>query len=314
MQSVFGVDEALWTELGLGDLPETWADLFAFLRRWPEIQAAHPDLRLLMESGSNEGFRGWVLDRMIEDYEFYRTHLDEPAGYDTEVFRSLLAEFESIDFDALFANEGTASSRGMLTFYYEPTAQKNGLFSGFGSPIPLRVVEGAPVYAPMTVYFIAINPYSQNIDAAKALVDFAAQNLDPLVRIELMPGENAPVRVDGYEESLAQYEAAAAAAQSALDACEDPAERVLLEQSLAEAQAALEDYREDDGWLASEESIAGYRAVAEHILINYRDALYSAEAGILADAKQRYLDGGLPADQLIAELERRYVMREREAG
>ena len=32
MQSVFGVDEALWTELGLGDLPETWADLFAFLR------------------------------------------------------------------------------------------------------------------------------------------------------------------------------------------------------------------------------------------------------------------------------------------
>ena len=87
-----------------------------------------------------------------------------------------------------------------------------------------------------------------------------------------------------------------------------------LEQSLAEAQAALEDYREDGGWLASEESIAGYRAVAEHILINYRDALYSAEAGILADAKQRYLDGDLPADQLIAELERRYVMREREEG
>ena len=314
MQSVFGVDEALWTELGLGDLPETWADLFAFLRRWPEIQAAHPDLRLLMESGFNEGFRGGVLARMIEDYEFYRTHLDEPVGYDTEVFRSLLAEFESIDFDALFANEGTASSRGMLTFYCAPTAQRNGLFSGFGSPIPLRVVEGAPVYAPMTVYFIAINPYSQNIDAAKALVDFAAQNLDPLVRIELMPGENAPVRVDGYEESLAQYEAAAAAAQSALDACEDPAERVLLEQSFAEAQAALEDYREDGGWLASEESIAGYRAVAEHILINYRDALYSAEAGILADAKQRYLDGDLPADQLIAELERRYVMREREEG
>ena len=314
VQLVPGVDEALWTELGLGDLPETWADLFAFLRRWPEIQAAHPDLRLLMESGSNEGFRGWVLDRMIEDYEFYRTHLDEPAGYDTEVFRSLLAEFESIDFDALFANEGTASSCGMLTFYCAPTAQKNGLFSSFGSPIPLRVMEGAPVYAPMTVYFIAINPYSQNIDAAKALVEFAAQHLDPLVRIELMPGENAPVRVDGYEESLAQYEAAAAAAQSALDACEDPAERVLLEQSLAEAQAALEDYREDGGWLANEESIAGYRAVAEHILIYYRDALYSAEAGILADAKQRYLDGDLPADQLIAELERRYVMREREAG
>lgn len=68
----------------------------------------------------------------------------------------------------------------------------------------------------------------------------------------------------------------------------------------------------EDSWIASESSIAQYRAVAEHIYVYSLDSIDISNAASLGDVINRYLSGELPAESLIGELERRYVMRAQE--
>ena len=178
------------------------------------------------------------------------------------------------------------------------------------TPLALKVSEGAQSYMATTLNVVAINPYSKNIEAAKAFVDYCAENLDPLARVELMPDENAPLRPDNYDRTLESQKENVAEAQRLLDACENEVDRQPLEESLASKQSILEMF--EDSWIASESSIAQYRAVAEHIYVYSLDSIDISNAASLGDVINRYLSGGLPADSLIGELERRYVMRTQE--
>lgn len=311
-QPMIGIDEQLWADLGLGELPNTWEDMLSFLEQWPALQRQHPEVRLFIEDTvAAENIGNWILSRLISDYECYRQGEGDSIGYDTEILRNLLSKYQAIDFDRLLADQSTASVQGLLMADYCATAQGN-YFEGLRG-LPLRVEENAPLYLSTMLDIIALNPYSENQDAGLALIEYVAEHLSPIVQTELMPNVNAPIRSESYSQNREALSEQVAIAQSNLDACEDEAARVQLEQQLAQAQANLNDY-DLNAWDVSPESIAEYRAIAEHIYVCYIDNIDVAEEQAFSDTCARFLDGNLSMDQFIAELERRYVMRSMENG
>ena len=125
--------------------------------------------------------------------------------------------------------------------------------------------------------------------------DFLAtlvSSMDGVLKLQLAPG-GAPLARADYEARLAAYDERLAAlraqgeeAQAAYIACE----------------AEREQYASSGGWLASEASLARYRAFAENIVPARDLGLASGEAAWYARVQQ-YLDGAITADAFVAELE-----------
>ena len=311
-QSMFGVNIELWDTMELGDFPKTWEDMLSFLKRWPEIQSEYPEVRLFIEDYiTSENIDTWILSMIISDYECYRQGTGDTIGYNTETFRNLLSQYLSIDFDNLLANQGTAPVGGLLTPDYYATIQVDAWEGIHG--LPLRIDNNAPTYMPTTLSIIAINPYTQNLDAAISFVEYVAQNMNPIMKTELMPNVNMPIRYDNYQQDIEFLSEKVITAQDNLSACEDASERILLEQQLEDAQSALDEY-ELNGWRASEDSISEYRKIAEHIYVLFRDNIDLAERQSFNQVCARFAEGNLPMEQFINELERRYIMRSIEQG
>ena len=308
-QPMYGVNRALWNELNLGELPQTWEDFLALIQRWPEIQKEHPSAVLFSDGYTTARNRGMVLNMMLEDYERYRQGEDGMVGYDTEIFRNLLKQFQAVDFNAALDGQLASADQELITMHYYPDARDS--MSDF-DPLPLRVAKDAPTYMRITMTAIAINPYSKNIDAAKQLVDFYAQNIAPLERVELMPGENDPIRKENYEEELAYRRQCLEEAQQQLAACENEVDRQPLEEHVKLMQQLVTDC--ENSWDADEASIAKYRAVAQHIYVQYIDSLDLTDSGAIYQSMERYLNGELPEASFIGDLERRYVMRTQEGA
>ena len=314
-QPMYGVNRALWDELNLGELPQTWEDFLALIQRWPEIQKDHPSAVLFSGGYTTARNRGMVLNMMLEDYERYRQGEDGTVGYDTEIFRNLLKQFQAVDFNAALDGQSASgdpelvADQELITMSYYPDARDS--MSDL-DPMPLRVAKDAPTYMRITITAIAINPYSKNIDAAKHLVDFYAQNIAPLERIELMPGENDPIRKENYEEDLAYRRQCLEEAQQQLAACENEVDRQPLDERVKQMQQLVTSC--ENSWEADEASIAKYRAVAQHIYVQYIDSLDLTDSGAIYQSMERYLSGELPEDSFIGDLERRYVMRTQEGA
>lgn len=314
-QPMYGVNRALWDELNLGELPQTWEDFLALIQRWPEIQKEHPSTVLFSGGYTTARNRGMVLNMMLEDYERYRQGEDGTVGYDTEIFRNLLKQFQAVDFNAALDGQSASgdpelvADQELITMSYYPDARDS--MSDL-DPMPLRVAKDAPTYMRITMTAIAINPYSKNIDAAKQLVDFYAQSIAPLERIELMPGENDPIRKENYEEELAYRRQCLEEAQQQLAACENEVDRQPLEERVKQMQQLVTDC--ENSWDADEASIAKYRAVAQHIYVQYIDSLDLTDSDAIYQSMERYLNGELPEASFIGDLERRYVMRTQEGA
>ena len=309
VQPMLGVNAALWEELELGALPQTWEDLFSLIQNWPEVLKKDKFVSLFASDCVGDDARRAVFELLLRDYEHYRQGESNSVGYDTEIFRNLLRMFQSIDFDAAFEPQLMSANKQLLTLYYEPSAADA---SGEMSPLPLRVSQDAPMYMTTGLTVVVINPYSAHIDAAKQFVDYCAQNIAPIYRIELMPDENAPIRDENYDRQLAYYQNLVSDAQTRLDACTEDVERQPLEEALQSAQQMLTAC--ENSWLADEASIARYRSAAEHIYVQYIDSLDLTETVSVYQAAQRYLSGELPEDSFIGELERKYVMRTQEGA
>lgn len=306
-QPMLGIDMAVWNEMNLGNAPTTWDEMFDLIERWPEILKDHRFVSLFDPELINDDARYVLFRRMLNDYEYYRRDQSEPTGYNTEIFRHLLDRFSAIDFREVFKPQLASANQTLMISDLSPSART---VDEEMTPLALKVSEGAQSYMATTLNVVAINPYSKNIEAAKAFVDYCAENLDPLARVELMPDENAPLRPDNYDRTLESRKEIVAEAQRLLDACENEVDRQPLEESLASKQSILEMF--EDSWIASESSIAQYRAVAEHIYVYSLDSIDISNAASLGDVINRYLSGELPAESLIGELERRYVMRAQE--
>lgn len=315
--SMYGVNLELWESHSLGELPQTWLELAQLFGNWPELSRANPDLTLFstedlegMGYASADGLRTLLLAGIVNKYEYYRQDQAEFMGYDTPLFREMMAAYEAVDFDALYESIVSGGESALLTPDYSTDLLSWNFNDAAFSPLKLTMNRGETYRMPAGVEVIVVNPYSENKEAAMEYLHFVIEQIDDVERAKMIPALNEPLRPEGHEEQVAamQEEIDFLTEQAANG--EGDAQAAAVAQ-IAQAQADLERYQEND-WLVPEHALSEYRALSESMFIEYAAELNQQEQENVYELRVRYMSGELPLDQFIQQLDRRVTMRDRE--
>ena len=274
----------MWESHSLGELPQTWLELAQLFGKWPELSHANPDLTLFstedlegMGYASADGLRTLLLAGIVNKYEYYRQDQAEFMGYDTTLFREMMAAYEAIDFDALYESIVSGGESALLTPSYRADLLTWDFNDAAFSPLKLTMNQGEAYQMPAGIEVIVVNPYSENKESAMEYLHFVIEQIDDVERAKMIPALNEPLRPEGYEEQVA-------AMQEEIDFLTEQAAngeggaQAAAEAQLAQAQADLERYQED-GWLNSRtraERVPGAERIDVH---RVRHRTQSAGAG-----------------------------------
>ena len=305
-QPLFGVNLTAWDADIFGPLPQSWMELLDFLERWPKLRQSCPDLQLMTDIDGPEHLQGLLLERIIAEYDCWRDAQAEPMGYDTELFRSLVGRLNALDYEILSEYNYGEEATVLLTPRCIPSLNVDYGFT----TLPLGLTEALAPQLRAIVTFAAINPYSENIEAATAFLEYCADTVAPIERIEMMPGENAPLRSENYEEDLAMLLEQVEALEQRIAQSTDPADIPPLQAQLEEARQYLAGAK--NAWMVSEEDISAYRALSGEISVLYLQELSEEERLRLYELRTNYTQGNLSLDDFVRQMDRRIRMKELE--
>lgn len=304
---------AAWQKAGLteDDVPGTWAEFLDLLNELPDILEDHPEVSAFEPYYTQDMIRQELLGKILQDYMLYITHAeDAEMSFDTPVLRDLLTRLEGVDFEALGLPEEQDGS-GAYTYESESI-----LFLSYGNldptvynedsrPLILRLSDELEpmIGASMSVAFV--NPYSENRELA---VEFLENiELRDILRIELCPDENEPVRNESYETILAAMDEQVETLQAQLEKASDE-EKAGYQQMIDGQRRYRDEYAEKYSWDASEESIARYRQYAEYLVVSTYFGLNGDNAEELSQQIQQYLDGATDANTLLKNIDKKLRM------
>ncbi len=313
--------------LGLteADVPTTWSGYLQFLARLPALLG--DESILAIPNHDADGARRDVLNRLIWDYALYITRAKGTLSFDTPLFRSLLAEFEKVDFSGLtLETDGVVSDdRGYDQLLSVETGVSCTSFEYRAMTyMPLAMDEGESPLVGWALTVSVVNPYSRNYDAAvRYLETVAGEVWQPLV-IDLCPGRNDPIENEDYAESIARQEESIENAKALIEQVTDGTadldpdmtadeEARMLREALTQYEEELESYRENERYELSPEAIAAYRACADSFtVLTYPGIDLTDPAGEFQAQVSMYLDGLNGADAFIKSIEdmARMMLRE----
>lgn len=303
-----GYDISAARDLGLDEMPATWREMVDLLNRWPEISARNPDI-CLFRNFWDWPLRQTVLHYMRVSYDAYRDSLGGVLYYDTPEFHELMELCDQIDFAAIEATERVfGQARTLFRTAFDWTFY--GADMSEGRPLLLAISEEIPAHLSASMSVLTINPNSQNPEACRLYMQYAAEHLSVEDRLMMMPGFNAPQRSDDYEEVLRQT-------QTNIQQLEAEIQKAAPDADLLELRAQLENQQNflkelEDAWVISPEDIETYRAFANQICISVPIAVNEDELSVLEDILQRFEAGEMPRDQFIREMDRRIQMNMQE--
>ena len=309
--SSMGYDPEAFARLGLTeeDVPTTWQAFFESLEPLA-AKAAEVEGMTLFDGFEDYGSaRFMLLDTMLASYMAYISQPENELAFDTEAFRGALNACEAVDWTALglaepedmngyswTSSSGDSTHNALFSSYGNPTADTYAVQGAF-QPLPLGFDGDRQLSAQMTVAFV--NPFSQHREEAVAFLEAVAREMEPLLKIQLCPEENEPVKNPNYETTLAAYDQSIADAQAQLDAAETDAEKQAYAAILAEYEKAREQFFRYDAWQASEESIARYRAFAPQIIVIRNLGMGGDNSSAFYELQNQFTQGLITADEFI---------------
>ena len=151
---------------------------------------------------------------------------------------------------------------------------------------------------PQAVSVMIVNPWSAQAEGALAFMEYAWDNLDILAKMSLCQSMNDPVENTAYDEDIAYLEQLASVYRNSIANMETDEEAASLQLELDELEDFINEYRTNAVWLASEESIAEYRALSSQMALAVPE-FWSADeedAAVL-----QFLDGMITADQFVSQ-------------
>ena len=197
-----------------------------------------------------------------------------------------------------WSSGGNDGEHNMLySAYADITVESYGGQSAY-EPLLLSFAgdEEPHINASLTVAFV--NPFSENRAEAIAFLETVASEMDAVLKIQLSPEENEPVRSPDYEATLENYDQMIADAKEQLDQA-DEQDKGAFEELVAEYEGYRENYLRDGAWRASAESIARYREIAPHILITRNLGMGGDNEFAFYELQQQYISGMISADEFI---------------
>lgn len=301
---------ALETKLKL-EKPTSMVSLCQFLNDWGE-KGYYEEFSDYQPFDETE-LRQLMISNALEMYVAYMQATNQTLTLDTPEFRQVMEAASAIDssdyemdidwsdqdsVDELFSKNALFYSYNTLSIHKSYSAYSDEDFDYY-SFLPLTLTDETPLYLPMQVDVMFINPRSQHLEAAIRYMELYMENLDTIDLAMMCPDMNEPIENPYYEENLAEYQESIDSVLKALETCKEE-DRQAYQDSLENLQTYMEKYKEKQRYLADEESIAAYRAVDSQFFVLKPNIIYGDDDS-LTQLFMRYMDGQLPLEQLIQE-------------
>lgn len=310
VQSGMGINKDVWKAIGKDEnaIPQSWAELMQFVTvDWPNIAEAHPNVYLFNNATEARDILFYLI--MIA-YDSARQYYENSISYADEMLKNIFAAYEQIDFDRYSLPDG--ASDGMVLFSaatIDPIRQ-----SEMFAYLPLYFFNESEPNVNIILCIGVLNPYSENIEKARDLLEYLAEHMEPLYRMYMCPGAgNEGIRVEEYETTKQEFMDAIDELNQRLLAEPSDVGRVPLEEELAVYNTALEDWENKYGWLASPECVLKYREMATGIGIYYSAAINEDDSRVLGDLNAQYLNGEISGNTFLETLNRITIMRDAES-
>lgn len=306
------IDETMWQAAGMGEEPQTYADVLDAVALWLDEKAEeYPDFTL---SDIQQLDLCFVAEMIVREYVLEYETPGELLSFDTDVFRKAMG--------LLAGRADLLSSEheqwGMPILY----SYNQGFGVSYNDSERMRMIlppslDGGERRMTASVHLLAISAASQHQQEAARFVAWWAENLSERELYPMVPSLNDPVESPYYPTRVAQLTEQIASLQERI-AQEDSEEKLEeLEAELAWAQGVLER-SEDMRYSISPESIAVYREMARQLTIPWNSVL--AQSGVwesLEDVIMPACADGLEQgeiDALIAQLDRVMTMAAQESA
>ncbi len=301
------------------DVPKTYGELLDFMKTWHEKFAEqYPSMSLFGYGADPKVYKQIVAESIVEEHAYACHRRGEPVKYDTPEMKELLEKLTAVDFSTInaLAPESTANDYNTLDdwpkqlFQIWSGASTEAGYTNFFTYMPLCLYEGEKPVVLVEVQALLINPYTQNYDTAQRFVEFMAANQSGTLRANLMPGENEPIRDPYY--NVEWFDREISNAEKALKEAKEEDKRNI--QDRLDLLHREYDEQKRYEWLATEKSIASFRALDPYFVLQTPNPIFSLDANKeLVDLfYNRFLDGQISVDQLLKELDQKLRMIELE--
>ena len=292
------------------DVPANWMEFFDLLGRLPDYLENDPDVTVFETYLTVGDLRYILFSALMDSYMLYISQPENEFSFDTPLFRELMAAFEAVDFEALGASEEGMESiydMGGTMFYTYGTSFSPYVTGNSPQMLYLGLDEGMQPLVSTDVTVAFVNPFSQNRDLAIEYLEYASEQVDTIMRITMMPGENEPVLNPYFEETLENYDEQIASLETQLLGAEE-VDKQALEATLEEMQGYRDDFEKNNRYNASEESIAAYREVAGYIVVSTYLGMDSETSNEYYEQRNQYIDGAITLDEFIRNIDQKLQM------
>ena len=284
---VYGVPVSMWVngtmsynpqaleKAGLteDDVPTTWMEYLQLLQRVPALVEDNDKVRLFDAYRTVDDVRFDIFYTMLSAYTTYmQAGGTEEMSFNTELMRSLLEEFEKIDFSAMGLMESYEDDYVMATSESENSVLFNGWsdispYANRGSssvPLLLAMEEGAAPMLDCNIEVAFVNPFSQNRELAIEYIEDAVKKMQGIFLVQVCPDKNEPIRNSYFEENLKYYDEQIETMKAELEKASEE-DKESWQSQIDDMETWRQEYEENYAWDATEESIAKYRGYADYM-------------------------------------------------
>lgn len=299
------VNETQWKNLGLGEYPATYDELFEKIALWLDAYADdYPEYTLsdMQQMGTSN-----LVSSIVEAYIAQMESQKEQVTFDTADFRAILQSVS--DHLDLIAEDHDQWGMALLSSY------NMGFGTSYADQDMMRILIPPAVKADEVRSLIAsanilsVNAASKQIDEATKFIEYYAAHLPNVTRYMLHPDLNEPIESATYKSRVATLQEELKALETRLEGADDE-KKDEIEEAIAQKQLTIEHVSENK-WDISPESIDTFRAIAQNMYIPYQSALLLKEAGGGYDTLVSVIDqhcsegfGAGEIEALIADLNR----------
>lgn len=305
------VNSPLWESLNLGEIPQTWAQMFDFLEKWCQDSEMNARCALLPYTSANEtrNMIGYILRA---DYDTYRKSFEDPPRYSTEVYQNLLHRLQDLPLDKLRYDVEYEDT--LLTDMFLPSPANDAFSEASMTCLQLSIDGSVPVRPLANVNYLCVNPSSGNMELALDFVNYFVENLPQNMEATLCPDFDAPVASDALEQREAEYNEQMESLAARYEATDDSAEQTALQLEMEQLSREFQYYLQDSAYLIDEDSLARYhRDIQNGVVVNYGEGVLDAdELSNLSDKHEMFIAGMLTVEQYTEVLDQIVYMQEQE--
>lgn len=256
------VNQTLWDEIGLGEVPTTYAALFEGLVHWEDdFVEDNPDYKFL---DMDQDLTGFVM-AMVREYILQNEKVDEPLTFDAPAFREALQAV--VDNQYVIQDQAGKEGMPIISTY----SMGFGVSSNDGEKavmmLPPALGSGDRQALAASMEALVINPASEHKPEALRFAQFISEQMDMSMQYMLTPSLMEPARAGSYAENAAKLDGDIAALETQAQSASDD-KKAEIADALTTKRIQRENL-ENFAWLISPESVTCYRTLAENLKIPY---------------------------------------------